>query len=99
MRTIDWVGGKIRIIDQTRDGDATPIELQSASGMLEINGTLVAPENTQAYNPAFDITPVSLVSPIVTELGAVRPGVGDLRALIDSSQTMAKAGLSGDEAP
>ena len=81
------------------NGDAIPIELRSASEVLEVNGTLVAPENTQAYNPAFDITPASLVSAIVTELGVVRPGVDDLRTLIDSSQRTAIADLSGNEGP
>ncbi|MBA4116065.1 MAG: S-methyl-5-thioribose-1-phosphate isomerase [Rubrobacter sp.] len=81
------------------NGDAIPIELRSASEVLEVNGTLVAPENTQAYNPAFDITPASLVSAIVTELGVIRPGVDDLRTLIDSSQRTAIADLSGYEGP
>jgi methylthioribose-1-phosphate isomerase len=81
------------------DGDAIPIELRSASEVLEINGMRVAPENTQAYNPAFDVTPAHLVSAIVTELGVVRPGVDDLRALIEASQRTAKAGLSEDAAP
>ncbi len=80
------------------DGDAIPIELRSASEVLEINGMRVAPENTQAYNPAFDVTPAHLISAIVTELGVVRPGVDDLRALIEASQRTAKAGLSGDAA-
>jgi methylthioribose-1-phosphate isomerase len=81
------------------DGDAIPIELRSASEVLEINGMRVAPENTQAYNPAFDVTPAHLISAIVTELGVFRPGVDDLRALIEASRRTAKAGLSGDKAP
>ena len=81
------------------DGDAIPIEQRSASEVLEINGALVAPENTQAYNPAFDVTPASLISAIVTELGVVRPGVDDLRALIEASQRTARAGSSGDATP
>ncbi len=81
------------------DGDAIPIELRSASEVLEINGMRVAPENTQAYNPAFDVTPAHLISAIVTELGVVRPGVDDLRALIEASQRTAKTGLSGNAAP
>jgi eIF-2B alpha/beta/delta-like uncharacterized protein len=83
----------------TPDGDAIPIELRSPSEVLEFNGARVAPENTQAYNPAFDITPAKLISAIVTELGVVRPGVDDLRALIEASQRTAKAGLSVDAAP
>jgi methylthioribose-1-phosphate isomerase len=81
------------------DGEAIPIELRSASEVLEINGMRVAPENTQAYNPAFDVTPAHLISAIVTELGVVRPGVDDLRALIEASRRTEKASLSGDAAP
>jgi methylthioribose-1-phosphate isomerase len=80
-------------------GDAIPIELRSASEVLELNGVRVAPENTQVYNPAFDVTPARLISAIVTELGVVRPSVDDLRALIESPQRTAKVGLSGDAAP
>jgi methylthioribose-1-phosphate isomerase len=69
---------------KTPDGDAIPIELRSASEVLEVNGARVAPEDTEAYNPAFDVTPASLVSAIVTELGVVRPDVDDLRAFCSS---------------
>ncbi|MEU1460968.1 S-methyl-5-thioribose-1-phosphate isomerase [Streptomyces sp. NPDC005727] len=36
-------------------------------------GIAVAPLGTQAYNPAFDVTPPELVTAIVTEEGAVSP--------------------------
>ncbi|WP_344366022.1 S-methyl-5-thioribose-1-phosphate isomerase [Streptomyces gobitricini] len=39
-------------------------------------GLPVAPLGTQAYNPAFDITPPELVTAIVTEQGAVSPVTG-----------------------
>jgi methylthioribose-1-phosphate isomerase len=94
------VAAPLSTIDlDTPDGDAIPIEQRSASEVLEVNGTRVAPEETQAYNPAFDVTPASLVSAIVTERGVVRPGVDDLRALIEPPQGTARAGLSGDGRP
>jgi methylthioribose-1-phosphate isomerase len=94
------VAAPLSTIDlDTPDGDAIPIELRSASEVLEVNGTRIAPEDTQAYNPAFDVTPASLVSAIVTELGVVRPSVDDLRALIESRQGTTRAGLSGDVEP
>ncbi|MFV8133249.1 S-methyl-5-thioribose-1-phosphate isomerase [Streptomyces syringium] len=37
------------------------------------SGVLIAPLGTQAYNPAFDITPPELVTAIVTENGVVSP--------------------------
>ncbi|MFJ4923887.1 S-methyl-5-thioribose-1-phosphate isomerase [Streptomyces sp. NPDC088725] len=47
------------------------VETGSGSGMP------VAPLGTQAYNPAFDITPAELVTAIVTEYGALSPVTGD----------------------
>ena len=94
------VAAPLSTIDlDTPDGDAIPIELRSASEVLELNGVRVAPEDTQAYNPAFDVTPASLVSAIVTERGVVRPGVDDLRALIEPPPGTAKAASSGNDKP
>ena len=94
------VAAPLSTIDlDTPDGDAIPIELRSASEVLEVNGARIAPEDTRAYNPAFDVTPASLVSYIVTELGVIRPRVDDLRALIASSRTTGRAVVSGDAAP
>lgn len=81
----------------TPNGDAIPIELRSASEVLEVNGARIAPEDTDAYNPAFDVTPVSLVSAIVTEFGIVRPSVDDLRTFVETSREAAEGGSSGDE--
>ena len=91
------VAAPLSTIDlDTPDGSAIPIELRSASEVLEVNGSRVAPEDTQAYNPAFDVTPASLVSAIVTELGIIRPGADDLRALIGSAQETAGGGSPSD---
>ncbi|MFJ3508551.1 S-methyl-5-thioribose-1-phosphate isomerase [Streptomyces luteogriseus] len=42
-------------------------------GMEAGGGIPVAPLGTQAYNPAFDVTPAELVTAIVTEEGVVSP--------------------------
>jgi methylthioribose-1-phosphate isomerase len=42
-------------------------------GAEAVGGIPVAPLGTQAYNPAFDVTPPELVTAIVTEEGAVSP--------------------------
>jgi eIF-2B alpha/beta/delta-like uncharacterized protein len=81
----------------TPDGSAIPIEQRAASEVLEVNGSPVAPEDTEAYNPAFDVTPASLVTAIVTEAGIVRPGVDDLRDLIESAQRTERAASSGEK--
>lgn len=94
------VAAPLSTIDlSTPNGGAIPIEQRSASEVLEINGAQVAPEDTEAYNPAFDVTPANLVSAIVTEFGVVRPGVDDLRGLMESSQGMVRTGLSEEEEP
>lgn len=43
------------------------------AGVEAGGGIPVAPLGTQAYNPAFDVTPPELVTAIVTEEGAVSP--------------------------
>ncbi|MDQ4127855.1 MAG: S-methyl-5-thioribose-1-phosphate isomerase [Actinomycetota bacterium] len=94
------VAAPLSTIDlDTPDGDAIPIELRSASEVLEVNGSRVAPEDTQVYNPAFDVTPASLVSAIVTELGIFRPGADDLRTLIESARETAGGAVPEDEGP
>ncbi|MFD5033736.1 S-methyl-5-thioribose-1-phosphate isomerase [Streptomyces sp. NPDC058220] len=50
---------------------------QTAVAGVEAGGGMpVAPLGTQAYNPAFDITPPELVTAIVTEYGALSPVTG-----------------------
>jgi S-methyl-5-thioribose-1-phosphate isomerase len=83
----------------TPNGDAIPIELRSASEVLEVNGARIAPEDTDAYNPAFDVTPVSLVSAIVTEFGIIQPSADDLRTFVETSREAVEDGSSGDEEP
>ncbi|MDP8901677.1 MAG: S-methyl-5-thioribose-1-phosphate isomerase, partial [Actinomycetota bacterium] len=91
------VAAPLSTIDlDTPDGDAIPIEQRSASEVLEVRGARVAPEETEAYNPAFDVTPASLVTAIVTEIGTIRPGADDLRTLIETARGTAGAALSED---
>ncbi len=37
----------------------------------------MAPEGSQALNPAFDVTPADLVTAIVTERRVIRPALGE----------------------
>jgi methylthioribose-1-phosphate isomerase len=60
----------------TPDGDAIPIEERSADEVLNVRGRPIAPEGTEARNPAFDVTPADLITAIVTEEGALRPPFG-----------------------
>ncbi len=49
------------------------IEERNPDEILKINNRLIAPKNTRAFNPAFDITPARLISGIITEKGIVKP--------------------------
>ena len=53
-------------------GDEIPIEERSPEEVTHIHGVRIAPEGIRVANPAFDITPHSYVTAIVTEKGVVR---------------------------
>ena len=54
-------------------GADIPIEERDPAEVLEVAGARVAPEHTRALNPAFDVTPASLVTALVTERGVASP--------------------------
>jgi methylthioribose-1-phosphate isomerase len=55
------------------DGSAIPIEERSGEEVLTLAGRRIAPAGVPARYPAFDVTPASLVTAIVTERGVLRP--------------------------
>ena len=59
------------------NGDAIPIEQRAASEVTGVAGSFGAvqwaPENAKVYNPAFDVTPASLISGWVLDTGVVTP--------------------------
>ncbi len=54
-------------------GEAIEIEERPAEEVLDAGGIVLAPEGTTVHNPAFDVTPASLVSAIITERGVLEP--------------------------
>ena len=69
-----YVAAPISTIDLTlASGKNIPIEERSAEEVTAGFGKRTAPENITVYNPAFDVTPHSLVSAIITEQGIVSP--------------------------
>lgn len=54
-------------------GREIPIEHRSPEEIRRGFGTLTAPEEVEAWSPAFDVTPASMVDAIVTEQGIARP--------------------------
>ncbi|MFD8566380.1 S-methyl-5-thioribose-1-phosphate isomerase [Streptomyces sp. NPDC057694] len=74
----------------TPDGASIEVEQRAGHEVTELTapqvplagveaggGIPVAPLGTQAYNPAFDVTPPDLVTAIVTEWGALAPVTGE----------------------
>ena len=71
-------------------GETIPIEERNPDEVTRFGGISIAPEGTEALNPAFDITPSEYVTAIVSEHGAVRPPFEDaISALFDSTQAAA----------
>ncbi|MEU6347657.1 S-methyl-5-thioribose-1-phosphate isomerase [Streptomyces sp. NPDC046977] len=66
----------------TPDGAAVEIEQRPGHEVTDVAGRAVAPLGTQAYNPAFDITPPSLITAIVTETGVISPVTADALAAL-----------------
>lgn len=52
-----------------RSGACIPIEERKPEEVLNMCGVRIAPEGTQAANPAFDLTPNKYIAAIVTEKG------------------------------
>ncbi|HEY2934899.1 MAG TPA: S-methyl-5-thioribose-1-phosphate isomerase [Acidobacteriota bacterium] len=68
-----YVAAPMSTIDfDTPDGAAIPIEQRNPTEVLQLGGTSIAPEDAQAFNPAFDVTPAEYVSAIITENGVAR---------------------------
>ncbi len=53
-------------------GEEIPIEERSSEEVTHIQGASIAPEGTQAVNPAFDITPHHYITAIITEKGIIK---------------------------
>lgn len=79
--TIDWSMAK---------GGDIPIEERDAREVLSITGRLpggrigsvdIAPEGTNAGNPAFDVTPARLITGLITERGVTQASSAGLLAL------------------
>jgi methylthioribose-1-phosphate isomerase len=58
---------------RTENGQAIPIEERSVREVVEIQGIPIAPKNTRARHPAFDVTPAEFIAGIITEKGVAEP--------------------------
>ena len=69
-----YVAAPVSTFDLTLEsGDQIPIEQRPANEVTQVFGVPVAPENIAVQNPAFDVTPASLIDAIITEDGVLVP--------------------------
>lgn len=61
---------------QTETGDDIEIEVRDEEEVLEFGNTPITPKKTDAYNPAFDITPHTYITGFITEEGIIEPEYG-----------------------
>lgn len=64
-------------------GDRIPIEQRDPREITHGLGRCIAPDGIKVYNPAFDVTPASLIAGIITEKGLIQPVTTDtVRAMV-----------------
>jgi len=82
-----YVAAPLSTIDlATPNGDRIPIEQRHAREITHLGSTQLVPEGASVWNPAFDVTPNTLVTGIITERGIARaPYVTSLPALFESN--------------
>jgi methylthioribose-1-phosphate isomerase len=69
-----FVAAPLSTIDfDLTDGSQIPIEERDPEEVYQVGDTILCPPGVDYYNPAFDVTPASLISAIVTEYGAFAP--------------------------
>ena len=74
---------------RTADGDAIPIEERRPEEVRGARGVAWVPDEYPVYNPAFDVTPASHVTAIVTERGVIRPPYPEgLRAVLTAGMAV-----------
>ncbi|MGL1934132.1 MAG: S-methyl-5-thioribose-1-phosphate isomerase [Fibrobacterales bacterium] len=57
----------------TETGDAVPIEQRDSREVTTFKGRMIYPEHTNAYYPAFDMTPHTLITKLITFNAALSP--------------------------
>ncbi|MBI2218613.1 MAG: S-methyl-5-thioribose-1-phosphate isomerase [Candidatus Rokubacteria bacterium] len=69
-----YVAAPLSTIDPSiATGAEIPIEERDGGEVRRVGGQQTAPDGSPVYNPAFDVTPASLITAIVTERGIFRP--------------------------
>jgi methylthioribose-1-phosphate isomerase len=76
-RTPFYVAAPLSTFDFTlKEGDQIPIEERDPQEVVTLAGQQLGPKGCHVFNPAFDITPGTYISAIITEKGVLRPPLG-----------------------
>ena len=78
-----YVAAPTSTIDpEIESGDKIPIEYRSAEEILKIGNRYIGPQNAEAINPVFDVTPAKYISAIITEKGIIKEPHKNMRAFL-----------------
>jgi methylthioribose-1-phosphate isomerase len=73
-----YIAAPFSTIDTSlKTGDEIPIEERKPEEVTRFQGIQTAPDNTEAENPAFDVTPHRYITAIITERGIIREPFGE----------------------
>ncbi len=78
-----YVAAPVSTIDMaTPDGAGIVIETRDEREIRAFNGVKICPDETEVYNPAFDVAPAELATAIITERGVAKaPNANKLKRL------------------
>lgn len=69
-----YVAVPLSTIDmEVESGNDIPIEEREGDEIASFNGSQVAPDKVDTYNPAFDVTPHKYITGFITEEGIIKP--------------------------
>lgn len=77
----------------TPSGDAIEIEDRGPEEVVAVRGIPIAPEGTPALNPAFDVTPVGLITAVVTDRRVIRFDRGDTMDSVPLGELRSPVGI------
>src|SRR5271166_2390005 len=73
-----YVAAPFSTVDlETADGSGIPIEQRASREVTHLAGKQIAPDGVSVENPAFDVTPASYVTAIITERGVAHAPYGE----------------------
>jgi methylthioribose-1-phosphate isomerase len=68
-----YVAAPLSSFDLQHEEASIDVEQRDASELSVLGNVRLAPEGIDVYNPAFDATPLELVTALITERGIFRP--------------------------